>query len=257
MKDALMNFEKIFIMKPLPQQTLATIVTNDHRAASILEKYDLDFCCKGKRTLEAACDEKGLSAENISTEILSSTTTNATNAISFRSMSPDQLIGYIMLTHHFFVKQQMPQIHMHLEKVASKHGDRFPYMKEVFQLFGEVCMEMTTHIQKEEAVLFPAIKQAADSFIGKGEGGNSFKIIEFAVDVMESEHEIAGDLMAKIRKLTNNYEAPAGACTTFQLTLAELEAFEKDLHQHVHLENNILFPMAKGYTASQSCCCAI
>ena len=97
-----MNFGKIFIMKPLTQQTLAGIVTNDHRAATVLEKYDLDFCCKGKRTLEAACTEKGLSAENISSEINSTIESKDPSALSFRSMSAEQLISYILLTHHFY-----------------------------------------------------------------------------------------------------------------------------------------------------------
>jgi regulator of cell morphogenesis and NO signaling len=231
-------------MTNIAQQTLAGIVINDHRAALVLEKYHLDFCCKGKRTLADACAEKGFFAEKVAAEIASIQEQSAMKQMPFAEMTAEQLISYIVIHHHFYVKQIMPQLHMHLEKVATKHGDRFPEMVEVFRLFGEIRNEMTTHMQKEELVLFPAIKKIAKACMYKETPGPEAGIIEGAVSVMELEHDSAGSFMEKISELTGNYHEPPGACTTFKLSLAELKAFDEDLHQHVHLENNILFPMA-------------
>jgi regulator of cell morphogenesis and NO signaling len=234
-------------MTNITQQSLASIVTNDHRAATVLEKYHLDFCCKGKRTLADACVEKGLSPAEIIMEIESVSGTENYTQMPFSEMTAEQLIAHIVIHHHFYVKQIMPQLYVHLEKVAAKHGDHFPEMIEVFRLFDEIRKEMTTHMHKEEVILFPAIKKAEWSFMNKQPIGAEAGIINDAIDLMETEHDSAGEIMLKIRALTANYEAPEGACTTFKLSLGELNAFEQDLHRHVHLENNILFPMAKRF----------
>ena len=120
-------------MTNIAEQTLATIVTNNHFTVPVLEKYDLDFCCKGKRTLADACTEKGISIEAISEELEKSSEIPTTK-MPFTEMTAEQLISYILIHHHFYVKQSMPTIIGHLEKVAAKHGDRFPYMPEVLSL---------------------------------------------------------------------------------------------------------------------------
>ncbi|MDP4265241.1 MAG: iron-sulfur cluster repair di-iron protein [Bacteroidota bacterium] len=237
-------------MTDITQQTLAGIVTNDHRAALVLEKYNLDFCCKGKRTLAAACTEKGLSSEGIVKELEEAAGPANSRQMPFNEMTAEQLISHILVNHHFYVKQIMPQIYTHLERVAVKHGDRFPEMKAVFGLFAEVMEEMTAHMQKEEMILFPGIKEAERAFVHKEKGNTTSCFINGAVDMMEAEHDQAGEILYAIRELTHHYGEPEGACTTFKLSLAELKAFEEDLHQHVHLENNILFPMAKGFVAA-------
>jgi regulator of cell morphogenesis and NO signaling len=229
----------------IAQQTLANIVTNNHAAVPVLEKYQLDFCCKGKRTLADACTEKGLSVSAIGDELEKITASPVSNKMPFTEMTAEQLISYILIHHHFYVKQSMPTILAHLEKVAIKHGDRFPYMVEVLCLFKEINEEMTAHMQKEETILFPRIKEVVASYESKEDLNLSDVYIAAPVKVMELEHEHAGDVLYKIRTLTNNYTPPADACTTFQVSLAELKEFEEDLHRHVHLENNLLFPMAE------------
>jgi regulator of cell morphogenesis and NO signaling len=219
----------------IAQQTLASIVTNNHAAVPVLEKYHLDFCCKGKRTLADACTEKGLSVTAISDELEKITASPLSNKMPFTEMTAEQLVSYILIHHHFYVKQSMPTILSHLEKVAIKHGERFPYMIE----------EMTDHMQKEEMVLFPRIKEVAVSYEAKEHLNLSEIYITGPVKVMELEHDHAGDILYKIRTLTNNYTPPEDACTTFQVSLAELKEFEEDLHRHVHLENNLLFPLAE------------
>lgn len=234
-------------MANLSQQTLAEIVTNDHRTAVVLEKYSLDFCCKGKRTLTEACAEKGLSIDNVLAELQPVQEIPAQKHLPFTEMSAEQLVSFIVTHHHYYVKQIMPQIYMHLQKVAAKHGSRFPFMIEVFNLFARVQEEMALHIQKEERILFPAIIKAEQAFIDGEIADMACSLINGAVIVMEKEHDEAGELMAAIHQLTNSYEPPAEACNTFRLSLAELKEFEEDLHRHVHLENHILFPKAATF----------
>jgi regulator of cell morphogenesis and NO signaling len=142
----------------------------------------------------------------------------------------------------------MPQIYGHLNKVAIKHGDRFPYMKEVLGLFAELRREMTDHMEAEETILFPRIKGIENLPATNHEVSALIPTLEEMVGTMETEHDRAGQIMFKIRLLTNNYVAPQDACTSFKVSLTELKEFEEDLHQHVHLENNILFPGAMGKT---------
>ena len=226
------------------QQTLATIVKENHHTVPVFEKYSLDFCCKGKRMLKDACAEKGLSVEAILQELETVTQPANRTTMPFTEMSAEQLVGHILIHHHFYVRQSMPGILQHLQRLVSKHGDRYPYLGEVLQLFGEINEEMLAHMQKEELILFPRIKDLEKSYMSVQAFVKQVDTISAPIQVMEAEHEKAGDILFKIRDLTNNYTAPADACTTFRITLEELKEFEDDLHQHVHLENNILFPKA-------------
>ena len=232
-------------MKNLAEQTLANIVLEQYQTVSVLEKYNLDFCCKGKRSLKTACEEKGLSLDHVLSELDPIINKSIEKDIDFNSMTSDELITHIVLHHHFYVKQSLPNILSHVERVATKHGDRYPYMIEVFEIFKEVFIEMFEHMQKEETVLFPRIKELELFYKDEHKVNLVNGFISMPVKVMEDEHEKVGDALFKIRELTNNYTAPESACTTFRISLEELKEFETDLHKHVHLENNILFPQAK------------
>jgi len=229
-------------MTDITQQTLASLASDNHRVVPVFEKYELDFCCNGKRTLAAACKEKGIDLTAIAGELQSVPARGDHKQMPFKEMSAEQLIGHIETNHHFYVKQSMPVIHDHLGKVAAKHGDRYHYMKVVLRLFSELQAEMTEHLQKEESTIFPGIIAAEKLFRQHGHTESSINEILEPVSLLETEHAHAGDIMFKIRAMTNNYTAPEGACNTFKVSLAELNEFEADLHRHVHLENNILFP---------------
>ena len=138
----------------------------------------------------------------------------------------------------------MPQIFAYLQRVSSKHGDRHPEMYKVFEAFNAVKEEMEEHMKKEELILFPRIKSLETLITEKTELKLNITYLQAPINMMEEEHEQAGKLLAEIRELTNNYAPPDDACTTYRLSFAALKAFELDLHQHVHLENNILFPKA-------------
>lgn len=224
--------------------TLGALVADRHQAAAVFEKYQLDFCCKGKRTLQQACEEKHIPVEPVIAELqqVFDTGSAVQDQVIF-AMSASQLVDYIVLKHHLYVRQAMPLIAQHLERVATKHGDRFPHMQQVFELFTVLRQEMDAHMQKEEQVLFPRIK-AVEKATEQNDARATLNpgYISQPINMMEAEHDEAGSLMSEIRQWTNDYTPPADACTTFRISLAELKAFEEDLHRHVHLENNVLFP---------------
>lgn len=234
-------------MKEFAEQTLASIVTGNHQVVPLLERYNLDFCCKGKRTLAQACAEKGIKIESITEELKSLSDVTSRQQMPFTEMDCEQLISYILIHHHFYVKQTMPTIVGHLNKVSTKHGDRFPHMRDVYDMFAIIAREMTLHMEKEETILFLRIKEVENLC----KSGRSSEIlpgyITMPIRAMEADHEEAGDIMYQIRRVTNNYTPPPDACTTFKVSLAEMKEFEEDLHKHVHIENNILFPKAMQY----------
>lgn len=226
-------------------QTLASIVTEHHQTVPVLEKYHLDFCCKGRRTLAEACTEKGLPVEEVLKELEAFSHSKENMNIPFAEMNAEQLVRHILLHHHFYVRQSMPSIEEHLTKVAVKHGGHFPYTKDVLQLFTHLKNEMYLHMQKEEVILFPRIKEIEALHRYSQKKNIDSNYIYGPVSVMENEHDEAGAIMEQIRLLTNDYIPPAGACITFCVVLSELKAFEEDLHHHMHLENNLLFPLGQ------------
>jgi regulator of cell morphogenesis and NO signaling len=221
-------------------KTLAQIVKENYQTASVFEKYNLDFCCKGKRSLKQACDENNLPTELIVEEVDNLLNHEPQQQIDFDKLSLSELIDYIVSTHHAYTKRELPQILAYLQKVSSKHGDRNPELYLIFESFSELKDEMELHMKKEELILFPKIKELE---IGLKQSAPIMNI-QAPITVMEDEHDHAGRCLAQIRQLSNNYNPPSDACTTYRLSFAALQAFEKDLHQHVHLENNILFPKA-------------
>jgi regulator of cell morphogenesis and NO signaling len=232
--------------KTFSSLTLAQIVNNNHQAASVFEKYHLDFCCKGKRSLEQACSEQQLSVLQVAEELEDIfAKNNRPRVVDFEKMGLTQLCDYILNTHHAYVKNEMPQIYSYLHKISSKHGDRHPELYKIFQAFAAVKEEMEGHMKKEELVLFPRIKELEK--LANNETANlqlNLGYLQSPIQVMEQEHDHAGGLLNDIRILSQDYTTPQDACTTYRLSFAALNAFELDLHQHVHLENNILFPKA-------------
>lgn len=236
-------------MEALQSKTLGQLVSIEPATALVFEKYGLDFCCKGKRTIDEACLAENLNAEDVKRDVahVFSNKNIVHNPDHFDHMELDHLVEHIIHKHHAFVKSILPVLQQHTQKVADVHGENHPEVIEVAALFHELKIEFDQHMFKEEQVLFPYIKKLVHA---KNENDHhSFPKIHFVanpISVMEEEHEYAGNIMAKIHRLTNGFTPPASACTTYRLTYHELHEFEKDLHQHVHLENNILFPKSKA-----------
>ncbi|MEP6952311.1 MAG: iron-sulfur cluster repair di-iron protein [Ginsengibacter sp.] len=231
-------------MNELLSKPLSQIVNEQHQTASVFEKYNLDYCCRGNRSLEDACCEDHISLPEVVAE-LQNIYANKTNELDFNKIKLYQLADYIVYTHHSYVKKELPLILSYLEKVASEHGKRHNELYKISSLFVDLSNEMTHHMLNEETVLFPRINQLEQySFAPVLYDIKYFEYLLSPITDMEDEHEDAGNIMAAIRKLTNNYTPPPDACSTFKLLYINLQEFEIDLHHHVHLENSILFPKA-------------
>ena len=231
-------------MQQLISKTLSEIVNEQFQTASVFEKYNLDYCCKGKRSLQQACEEENVPVAGI-VEDLKNVYSHSAGSLDFSSIKLCQLSEYIVYTHHSFIKMEMPRILSYLEKVASKHGKRHSELYKVSELFVDLSNQMIHHIHKEETILFPRIQQLEQNgFEPIPFDIKHYQYLELPIIDMEDDDEDAGDKMGLIRKLTNNYTPPDDSCTTFKLLYAGLKSFEMDLHRYVHLENNILFPKA-------------
>ena len=241
---------RIKILKKLAgvsDETLGEIVAKDLRKAEVFKKYGLDFCCGGKKTVKEACAEKGLDVTKVEQELQNSEKSSFTGRpLPYNDWNLDFLADYIVNTHHSYVKKTIPDLKSYAEKVAKVHGAHHPELLQINKLAQEVCDEMSAHMVKEETVLFPYVKQlvaAKNSGNGKAKFGN-LDSVETPINMMEMEHEVVGNNMDKIREISNNYALPEDACASYSYLFKTLDEFENDLHIHVHLENNILFPKA-------------
>ncbi|WP_334126565.1 iron-sulfur cluster repair di-iron protein [Empedobacter brevis] len=221
---------------------IGEMVAEDFRTAAIFKKHGIDFCCRGGRTIEEACENKLLDAEKIYLE-LENLPAQTEGNIDFKSWPLDLLAEYVEKKHHFYVEEKTPILLAFLDKLCKVHGERHPELYEISRLFNETAKELSAHLKKEELILFPFIKKMANA---KRKGAEletpAFGTVENPVHMMEHEHTVEGDRLAKISELTNNYTPPANACNTYRVAFAMLQDFENDLHTHIHIENNILFP---------------
>lgn len=237
-----MNEVKDATVSSLVGKTLAELVTDNIRSAIIFEEAGLDFCCRGNRTLKEACTEKNIDVQKIVNKLVNlSDTDNGTQNINDWQL--DFLVDYIINNHHQYVRRMIPIISLHADKVASVHGINHPETIKIADLFLAVREELEMHMMKEERILFPQIKQMV---LTQKENSQYFSppfgTIQNPIRMMEYEHSNAGDGLHQIRELSNNFFHPEDACNTFKALYSELKEFEEDLHKHIHLENNILFP---------------
>jgi regulator of cell morphogenesis and NO signaling len=217
--------------------SLGEIVVNDFRAASLFSGVGIDFCCGGKMSLKQACDDKNLDINNIIVQLQTLAETPANPSQNFNEWDLGFLADYIVNTHHKYVLKTLPELVFYTQKIANVHGLHHPELIEVADLFGKINIELLQHLKNEEEVLFPAIKEAL-----KDNSSNVKKIIQSEIKRMSGEHEFAGGAMDKINEITKGYLVPADGCNTYSISFKLLQQFEDDLHVHVHLENNILYP---------------
>lgn len=219
--------------------TLGEIVAADFRTAEYFKKVHLDFCCGGNLTLEAACLEKDLNPDTLLTDLNEIMASPDTSGQNFKDWDLGFLCDYIQNTHHLFVIKNLPDLEFYTQKISSVHGEHHPELQDVARLFQEIAKELSQHLEKEEGILFPAIKSVLLN------GNQEAKtLIASEIQRMSQEHEFAGGAMDEINRITKNYLLPEDACNTYQLCFKLLRQFEDDLHIHVHLENNILFKKA-------------
>lgn len=222
--------------------TVAQLAIAHPGALAIFTKYNIDYCCGGHRSLKEACHRTGLDPEKIQVEINQSSLTDSTQPLRPENWSSTFLANFIIENHHSFVRKAIPELEALLDKVCERHGNESLELLQIREAFQDLSEELTTHMEKEEVVLFPAIKRLEAQ---TPENHPMEKMIQAPITAMEDDHELAGNLIKKIRSLSSNYTPPDFACPTFQLTYKKLADFDNDLMRHIHLENNILFARFK------------
>lgn len=211
----------------------------------VLEDAGLDYCCGGGKSLREACLRADVSAEEVLKRLRENSKDISPDEANWISAPLSDLTRHIRERHHRYVREAISRIQALLEKVAAKHGERRPEIRLVRTRFIEIGQEMIMHMQKEEQILFPYIDALEKAKITHGfVEPPFFQTVRNPIQAMMSEHDFAGDLVKQIRKLSGDYTPPADACTSYRALYQDLREFEADLHQHVHLENNILFPRA-------------
>lgn len=219
-------------------QTIGQIVAEDFRKAAVFKHYGIDFCCGGGRTLSESCQAKGVNPQEVEAALLELEENSFASQKEYNEWSLSFLSDFIINNYHHYIERTVGPITEFAVKVARVHGERHPELIEVLQAWNSLREELLQHMMKEERILFPYIKSLEASTEWQRP---MFGTAQNPIHMMEMEHETAGGLMARIADLTNHYLAPEGACTTYRVLFSMLQEFEEKLHEHVHLENNILF----------------
>lgn len=237
--------------------TVGAVVTEDYRTAQLFKKHDIDFWNGGSQSLAQACQKAGIEVEDLLKELRLISDREYKFGLDFKSWDLEFIIDFINKTHHVYVAGNRRFLLDLAVKVAEKHGINHPETIKVAEVFSRIEPDLASHMKKEEELLFPIIKKLVKAE-RTGTGLNELKSIERGVFMAESEHEQAGYDFRELRELTSEYAVPADACNSYRILYEKLLEFENDLSQHIHLENNILFPraiaiekrLAAGQTAS-------
>ncbi|MBS7253041.1 iron-sulfur cluster repair di-iron protein [Flavobacterium branchiicola] len=232
-------------MENLKNKTIGSFVAEDFRTAAVFSKYRIDFCCKGNRTVTEVCEKQSIDADTLLENVLQVLQSENGGNIDFNSWPLDLLADYIEKTHHRYVQEKTNVLLPFLDKLCKVHGAAHPELFRINELFIGCAGELSQHMKKEELVLFPFVKRMVKTKESDGILSQpSFGTVSNPIAMMMHEHDNEGERFREIAELTNNYTPPADACTTYRVTFAMLKEFEEDLHKHIHLENNILFPKA-------------
>lgn len=223
---------------------IGRLVADNYSLASVFKDAGIDFCCQGNRTVAEACEEAAIDIKEL-LDGLKSVGNKKENNIDYQSWPIDLLCDYIEKKHHRFVAQKIQEITPYLDKVVQVHGQKHPELFAIKELFQQSVGELTAHMKKEELVLFPFIRKMCQSIMAhQAVERPVFGTVQNPVHMMVHEHNLEGDRFRRISELSNNYMPPLNACNTYKVTYSLLKEFEDDLHKHIHLENNILFPKA-------------
>lgn len=228
-------------------QTVRELALESPTAAGVFEKMGIDYCCGGKKTLAQACSAAGVEAGNVVSALnaAESARAGAGNTIDWKSAPLAELIRHIQVTHHEYTRKTIARLGPLFDKVCAAHGEKHPELLELRQTFAGLAGELSPHLMKEELVLFPYVERMEESVLeGAPIVPPPFGSVRNPVMMMEHEHDSAGEALLALREGTHGFEPPPDACTSYKSLLQALAEFEADLHRHIHLENNILFPRA-------------
>lgn len=228
-----------------PQMTVADVARQQPATIRVFERLGIDFCCGGKRALEDACRDQGLSVDELRRELQGAIAGAAPVERSWDDASLGEITEHILRRYHDTLRQELPRLTQMMNKVLAVHGDRHPELHVIADAFFAMRDELGPHMAKEEAVLFPYVLRL-EKMLQSREAlpGSPFGTVENPIRVMEAEHEQVGQALTLLRKLSGGYNPPADACNTFRGLYYGLAELERDLHEHIHLENNVHFPRA-------------
>jgi len=226
-------------------ETVGSLAAKDIRKAEVFKKFGIDFCCGGKKSLQVACKEANVPVDEVEAALAQAEVVPVAGGNDFSRWDAGFLSDYIYNQHHMYYYDEASVINDLLIKVMNRHGNHYPELKQLYTLYTQLQEELNVHFLKEEKVVFPFIKALvkAKKTGDTADLDNQPSLTE-PIQVMEEDHEAAGTILAQIRSLTQNFTTPPDACNSFQFLYKKLEGLEADLHQHIHLENNILFPKA-------------
>jgi len=228
------------------ERTVGEVVAEDYRRAAIFKAFGIDFCCGGGRSVRSACEQAGAEYEAVARALAGTTASEDDVGVADpASWELERVVRHIIEEHHGYVRASVPVLREFTMKLARVHGDRHGELHEIRELVGDLTAELERHMKEVEEVLFPRIMALKSQ--ARGSGGAS---VRAATIPLEDDHARAGDLLRRIRSLSEDYTPPEDACTTYRATYAKLAEFEEDLHRHVHLENNVLFPRAAAAEAA-------
>jgi regulator of cell morphogenesis and NO signaling len=225
--------------------TVREVAVQIPESTRLFETLKIDYCCGGNQPLTDACEAAGVEVDNVIAMLtaLSRTDTTGKDTLDFQQLSPTELINHILETHHVFTKSEMDRLTALIAKVSTVHSANHPELFKVANLFQQLCEDLRPHMFKEEQVLFPYIVALEAARTNHGHHPFApFGTVNNPVRMMMMEHETAGSILHELRALTSDYKPPADACTSYETLYRVMDEFEKDLYQHIHLENNLLFP---------------
>ena len=234
-------------MSMTAEKTVRELALENPAATRVFEKLGIDYCCGGNKSLEQACRAANLSMDEVIDSLeMADHSARAVQAVREWQMEPlSDLVSHITNTHHKFTREELARLAPLLDKVCSVHGTNHPELHRVRTSFQGLVQELTTHMMKEEKVLFPYIVRMEEAVIQKEPIlPPPFGSVQNPVSMMEHEHDSAGNALRAMREASSGYTTPPDACISYQTLYKALAEFETDLHQHIHLENNILFPRA-------------
>lgn len=238
--------------KDTPDKTVGEFVAEDYRTAQVFEKYGIDFCCGGKVSFSETCRQKGIDGGTMLAEIEAAKSEPVERGQDYSSWSLAFLADYIVNVHHGYLNEDLQPIADYARKIAEVHGANHPEVIEIAKIFDGIATDMAAHLREEEGVLFPGIKRIdAAKKAGVAPEPKDAESVQVSLAKLGREHEQIGDAVHRIRHLSKEYAVPSDVCNTFMLTYRKFKEFEDDLHKHVHLENNILFPKAAQLVAAQ------
>ena len=228
------------------EKTVRELALENPASTRVFEKLGIDYCCGGNVSLEQACRNANLAVDQVLSSLAQAEAAPATGKNrDWQSQPLAELIAHIQNTHHKFTRDEIARLGPLCEKVCSVHGKNHPELFRIYELLQQLAQELNGHLMKEEMILFPYIKRIEAASIAKERTPAApFGSVQNPIAMMEHEHDSAGNALRAMREASNGYSAPADACVSFQTLYRALAEFETDLHQHIHLENNILFPRA-------------